>query len=181
MITPLSHHDLIIHHMTWWTFYHHLSFNNIWLDKLTSLFVHLSFFWGLWKVVLRDLRLWHFPACLHLYFDELTFIISTLPSTCLINSPLSHQLHHQLTWWTHLYHISFIINWLDELTFITSALPAPQEANTAQRQLLTTGRVIVTRAGGGFGESDIGAISLSFSWNAPNNETIFIALINVTV
>ena len=49
------------------------------------------------------------------------------------------------------------------LTFITSAFPAPQEANTAHLQLLTTGRVIVTRDGGGLGESDIGAITLSFS------------------
>ena len=44
-----------------------------------------------------------------------------------------------------------------------SALPAPQEANTQQAALLITGKVRVTRWGGGFGESLIGAYILSVS------------------
>ena len=46
-----------------------------------------------------------------------------------------------------------------------SALPAPQEANTAHAVLLMTGKVKVTRDGGGLGESVIGATSFVLSWN----------------
>lgn len=44
-----------------------------------------------------------------------------------------------------------------------SAFPAPQEANTAHAALLMTGNVKVTRDGGGFGESVIGATSFVLS------------------
>ena len=42
-------------------------------------------------------------------------------------------------------------------TWTTSALPAPVEANMAQRAALITGYVRVTLHGGGLGESSIGA------------------------
>ncbi len=43
------------------------------------------------------------------------------------------------------------------LTFKTGALPPPVDTNATQRAEFTTGKVIVTRCGGGFGESLMGA------------------------
>lgn len=54
-----------------------------------------------------------------------------------------------------------------------SAFPWPAIANMQQRALLITGKVIVTRQGGGFGESLMGAIhslsSLSSAWPINRN------------
>ena len=52
-----------------------------------------------------------------------------------------------------------------DITFTISAFPSPQAAKTAHLQLFTTGIVIVTLDGGGFGESVIGAIIEVLSWN----------------
>ena len=49
------------------------------------------------------------------------------------------------------------------LTCTISAFPSPHEAKTAHAQLFMIGYVMVTRDGGGLGESLIGAIIFSVS------------------
>lgn len=51
------------------------------------------------------------------------------------------------------------------MSFTTGVFPAPVHTNIATRAAFKTGRVSVTRPGGGFGESEIDATILSFSFN----------------
>lgn len=50
-------------------------------------------------------------------------------------------------------------------TFTMSAFPLPLIANKQTLALLINGYVMVTRSGGGFGESEIGAIKTLFSFS----------------
>lgn len=62
----------------------------------------------------------------------------------------------------------------ENITFKTGALLPPVDTKATQRAEFTTGKVIVTRCGGGLGESEMGATILLVSWTWSTSNTVIV-------
>lgn len=59
----------------------------------------------------------------------------------------------------------YVFLYVNCFTFKTGALLPPVDTKVAQRAAFTTGNVMVTRSGGGLGESLMGATIFWLSWS----------------